>query len=91
MTFQEAKTFADLFYEEYKISGRDLNAICNSIPKTSMGLTSPEVKVTEEYKAATIRFNIAHAKLQDFNKSYVKLFKKEIAEDRATRRNSFVE
>lgn len=82
MNFQDAKLFADLLHAEYTILGKALNVVCNSVPKTSMGLTSPEVKATKEYKEASNRFNIAQAKLQNFNKSYVKLFKKEIAADR---------
>lgn len=46
-----------------------------------MGLTPDSVKATEAYKIAKKRYNIAFSDLREFNKVFVKTFRKEIRED----------
>lgn len=91
MNYQDAKVLSESLNAEHTDSGRALNVICNSVQKTSMGLTSPVVKATPEYVAANFRYNVAAEKLRTFNKYYVKTFKKELAFDRAARYAKIIE
>lgn len=85
MDYQEAKIIANTLYEACISTGRELTKICNSKPKGLMGLTSPEVHVSQEFIEANIAYELAAQKSRIFNKIYLKRFKKEISAERAVR------
>ena len=81
-TFAEAKAVRDALDSEVTRTGN----VLNTFPKGPMGLPPDAVAFSPEYRDATRQFDIAFAKLRDFNSTYVKTFAKELREDRDARR-----
>ncbi len=80
-TFEEAKKVKAQLEENCKLLG----SAFDKYPRSAMGLTPDHIKVTPEYQTEKKLYNIAFTQLQNFNKVYVKQFKKEIAKERANR------
>ena len=55
-------------------------------PRGPTGLTPDHVKFSPEYRAAKSTFDTHFNRLRNFNKTFVKTFKKEITADRRQRR-----
>ncbi len=79
-------------YEAAKDEQQRLMDVCDvfgdklkTFPSGPMGLTPDVVKATQEWKDAHYGYHKAFKNLQDFNKVFTKLFKKELAEERAKR------
>lgn len=54
--------------------------------KGSFGLVPDEIRKTPEYRNAKLNFDKAFKELQQFNKFFVKEFKKELTTERRSRR-----
>lgn len=80
-TFEEAKKVKARLEENCKLLG----SAFDKYPRGAMGLTPDHIKVTPEYQREKKLYNIAFTQLQNFNKVYVKQFKKEIAKERTNR------
>ena len=80
-------------YEIAKEHGKTLDSICseyskklNSYPKNEMGLVIEEVRLSGEYQALKRDFEKSFKELQEFNKWFLKKFKKEYLKDRQQKR-----
>ena len=82
MTYLEAKTTSEtLTAEVYRLA-----AALRVFPKDGpMGLHSDTVRATPEYRAAKPAYAAAFERLRAFNGRFVKVFAKEIREDRRAR------
>ena len=78
MNYLDAKTIRD----EREANVKSLGAKLNTYPKGDFGLTPDDVKFSEPYKTDKSNFDAAFKALQDFNKFFVKTFKKERLADR---------
>lgn len=81
VTFEDAKKIKAQLEENCKKLGEAFD----KYPRGAMGLTPDHIKVTPEYQRERKLYNIAFTQLQNFNKVYVKQFKKELAEERKNR------
>lgn len=82
MTFAAAKATRAALDNEVARLGQVLNAF----PKGAMGLTPDAVKFSPEFRAAKQAFDVAFAKLRNFNSAFTKAYADEIREERRTRR-----
>lgn len=89
MTYEEAKELKELLTmkndEHSKVLREFLEMGRDEVLK---GLPSKEIRELKEYKEATIKFNDSFKQLQDFNKWFLKTFKKEYAKERREKRFS---
>lgn len=81
VTFEDAKKIKAQLEENCKKLGEAFD----KYPRGAMGLIADYIKATPEYQRERKLYNIAFTQLQNFNKVYVKQFKKEIAKERANR------
>lgn len=81
MTYQEAKEVNKRIEEKVNI----LSAKLNSYPKGLMGMTREDIRLSDEYQAVKREYSKAFKELQDFNKWFLKTFKKEYAKERRER------
>ena len=58
----------------------------NAFPSGAMGLTPDAVEFSEAFKQAKANYNQAAKTLKDFNRSFLKTYKKEYAACRAQQR-----
>lgn len=79
-------------YSQAKAYKHELETLCNEasnklqlFERNEMGLVLDHIRDTEEYKDAKDKYYTVFTALQDFNKWYVKEFKKEIRQDRKNR------
>lgn len=85
MTYQEAK-------EIKKALEREVDALSSEYErkykpcKLSNGLIPYEISITEEFQELNNKYGTAFKNLQNFNKYFVKTFKKEYAADRLQQR-----
>ena len=86
MDFEQAKEQKKSLNEKCDFLSAKLNDIAKKYPsKHGMGLISEEGRLSTEYREAKEGFNKAFKELQNFNKWYVKNFKKEIQNERRNR------
>ncbi len=64
---------------EHKAAGLAIS----SFPTGAMGLTPDHVKQSPEWRAAYSRYQSAHNVLRNFNRMFLKQYRKEIAAERA--------
>lgn len=81
MTYQEAKELNKQIEERVSI----LSAKLNSYPKGLMGMTREDIRLSSEYQTVKAEYNKAFKELQNFNKWFLKTFKKEYAKERQER------
>ena len=81
LTFSEARAVANRLWDQSTISGYKLQ----QYPRGDMGMTLNSSTSTPEYKADKAEFDMYFRAMQDWNKVYVKQFKKEIQAFRAAR------
>ena len=81
VTFEDAKKIKAQLEENCK----KLGDAFDKYPRGAMGLTPDHIRATPEYQREKKLYNIAFTQLQNFNKVYVKQFKKELAEERKNR------
>lgn len=81
MSYLEAKAERD----RLEMIVASAEQVLKQFPKLPSGLTPDHVRTTAEYRLANCNFDKAFANLRSFNGSFVKKFKKEIAEDRRKR------
>lgn len=74
MSFDNATKIKTQLEENVKILSESMSVF----PRGSMGLISDEVKKTDEYISVKSAYDIGFKELQNFNKVYVKQFKKEL-------------
>ena len=79
MNFQEALEISKKFDTEIS----RLSKILNSYPSNSMGLTPDSVKFSPQYQSDTNNYNKVAKQYREFNKFFMKTFKKEYAAHRA--------
>lgn len=78
MNYQEAKIVKANLEKEVEVTG----SVMQKFPKGAMGLTPDNVKASVEFKTAKRAFDVAFSNLRNFNGQFVKVFKKEIAQER---------
>lgn len=78
-TYAQAKERQARLDAECSRAGRALKALSGGGP---MGLTPEGVRATPAWKAAKRAADVAFAELRKFNATYVRRYKREIAEDR---------
>lgn len=83
MTFEEAKTYKQ---ELEKKNDIDSNLL-QTFEKNELGMTPDHIRELPEWKKAKQTFEQSFAELRNFNKWFMKKFKKEYAADR--RKNRF--
>lgn len=81
LTFSEAKAVADRMWVQSSASSAKLNLY----PRGAMGLTLDSVRATIQWNADKSEADRDFRALQDWNKVYVKQFKKEIQTARAAK------
>jgi hypothetical protein len=86
MTFAEAKAAKAILEQAVN----DASDVMQKFPKGEMGLTPDAVKMTLEWQGAYQNYWRAHDQLADFNRNYVKQFKKELNAERVARYTNFV-
>jgi hypothetical protein len=77
-SFTDAKAIQDYLYAECN----RLSLVLNAFPKGNLGLTSDVVKFSPEFRNAKTAFDVAFKKLQNFNKQFVRKFRREIIAER---------
>jgi len=82
-SYTKAKEMADQLNAEYKRTGNILSALKTG---PSGAPVSDAIRAGQEWKAASKAYKSALKNLQDFNKTYVKIFKAELAADRSKKR-----
>jgi hypothetical protein len=83
-TYQEARAQADALNADATKLGQALQLF----PRSPAGLVTDETRLSPEYQAAKQAYAVAFKKLRDFNAVYTKRYAKEIAADRAARRQA---
>ncbi len=81
MNFQEAKASRDNLEKICK----DFSDYLNTFPRMENGLHSDEVKALPEFQRAKKEHAIVFQALRKFNAEFVKVFKKEIREERRSK------
>lgn len=81
LTFEEYKKERDSLMEQAKSIGAQLHAY----PRGEMGLVKEEIRVTEQYKATRKLYQHVFNMLRNLNGKYIKIYKTELAAERATR------
>lgn len=84
MNYEQAKAKANQLWSAAIRASHEL-AIARGTEVGPMGLTPDHVKACKAYRLAKNRFDYAAAELAQFNATYTKAFKREIAADRARR------
>jgi len=84
MTYLEALQIRDELDRTVDNASKRLNAY----PKGAMGLTPDSVKATPEWQADSKKFNACMKLAQNFNRMFVKQFKKEWKATLLERRNA---
>lgn len=74
MSFDNATKIKSQLEENVKMLSESMSVF----PRGSMGLIPDEVKKTDEYISVKSAYDIGFKELQNFNKVYVKQFKKEL-------------
>ena len=59
--------------------------VLNSYPKNAIGLTPDHIKATTEWQANYHWYHVWHKRLQSFNRTFTKTFKKELPAERKAR------
>jgi hypothetical protein len=83
--FRKAQRIADDLNDEVDRASARLNQISGA-SKGPMGLIPAHIKAKPAWKSAKRDYDRAFAKLRAFNSKYVKVFKKELAEERRQKR-----
>lgn len=83
LTFEEYKAQRDQLSIWHREIGRELSAY----PKNEMGMTIESIRNTPEYKAKRALCNKVFQQLRILNGKYIKLYKKELADERKRRFN----
>lgn len=83
LTFEEYKAQRDQLSNWHREIGRELSAY----PKNEMGMTIESIRNTSEYKAKRALCNKVFQQLRILNGKYIKLYKKELADERKRRFN----
>jgi hypothetical protein len=83
MNYQEAKLYRDEMEKRHKIDSDNLKTFDKY--KISMGIVPDHIRETPEYQIVSKAVDKNFAELRNFNKWYVKTFKKEIQADRKNR------
>lgn len=83
MNYTEAKEISNKLNDDLNNYSLILNT--KYTEKGPMGLTPDHIKASPEYKADKLNCTIAFNALRSFNKSFVKVFKKEIRAERRLR------
>ena len=78
ITYNEAKEIKKLIDEKCNVLSKKLN----SFPKGDMGLVVEEIRLSNEYQSIKREFEKSFKELQEFNKWFMKRFKKEYAKER---------
>lgn len=81
LTFEEYKAQRDQLSNWHREIGRELSAY----PKNEMGMTIESIRNTPEYKAKRALCNKVFKQLRILNGKYIKLYKKELADERKRR------
>lgn len=81
MTFEEAKLIRDNLTDTTNEASELLNNLVK-LHRNSLGLVLDNFKETLEYKLAKKNFDIAFRQQRDFNRLFIKQFKKELANER---------
>lgn len=78
-----------LTFEEYKAERDRLSAFCSDIgrelsayPKNEMGMTIEGIRNTQEYQNKRKLYNSMFRQLRNLNGVYVKVYRKELANER---------
>ena len=82
MNYLEAKKISDELNKKVDETSSALNSEKYTKHKTSMGLIPDSIRQTDEWKKDKLAFNVAFKNLRNFNKIFVKTFKKEIIAER---------
>ena len=82
MTYDEAKAQETILEAAVKAAAEQLKAF----PRNSIGLVSDSIRTSLEYRDAKGKYVRAFAALRAFNARFVKMYSKEIRQDRDTRR-----
>lgn len=82
MTFEEAKVKKQFLDERCEYYSDELEKLSSEEGKELMGITPDHVREMSTWKILKFQFDESLKELQNFNKWYVKNFKKEIAEER---------
>ena len=87
MTYEKAKETKDFLT---KINGEHSQALRKFLElgedEVLKGLPKKEIRESKEYKECVVRFNNSLKQLQDFNKWFLKTFKKEYLKERSEKR-----
>lgn len=87
MTFQEAKQISKTLNEIVNYNSSELNKFLQPYKsEMQLGLIPQSIKQMDKYKELNENYLISFKKLQEFNKYYIKTFKKEISEERRRKR-----
>lgn len=79
MTFQEATRIRDTLWTMYKEAGAKMSAYPKCPP---FGLTPDAIKATPQWRRDKDAFDLATVNLQQFNKTFVKRFARELRAER---------
>ncbi|WP_349044139.1 hypothetical protein [Brucella melitensis] len=83
LTFEEYKAQRDQLSNWYREIGAELSAY----PKNEMGMTIESIRNTPEYKEKRALCNKVFQQLRTLNGKYIKLYKKELADERKLKRS----
>lgn len=83
LTFEEYKAKRDQLSNWHREIGRELSAY----PKNEMGMTIESIRNKPEYKAKRALCNKVFQQLRILNGKYIKLYKKELADERKLKRS----
>jgi hypothetical protein len=78
MTYQEATRIRDTLWAMYRETGK----VMSSYPRLPNGLTPDAIKATPEWRMNKDAFDLATVNLQQFNKTFVKRYARELREER---------
>lgn len=84
MTYLEAKQYKndlELIVDKY-------SSELNKFSKNEMGMVLGQIRNTEEYKIIKTNYDKHFKQLQDFNKYFLKQFKKEYQQERTEKRRN---
>ena len=80
-------------YQEYKAEAKRLTDIVDAIglelngfPKTANGMTVEHIRMSPSYQASKKKYATAFKLMADHNRKMVKIYKKELSEDRMKKR-----
>lgn len=83
LTFEQYKAQRDQYQKWIDEIGAELRAY----PKNEMGMTIESIRMSPAYKEKKNLFNRVFSNLRALNGKYIKLYKKELADERKLKRS----